>query len=78
MTYQHRCGAVAVTATTGIAASLLPGVTLHSWAGISNGKDAQSKLIKQIQRNPNALFRWESAMVLVIDEGFYFFFRYRG
>ena len=61
-------GGVAVTAPTGIAASHVQGVTIHSWAGIGLGKGAPGKLLDKVRSNGAASARWRRAAVLVIDE----------
>ena len=60
---------IAVTASTGIAASHISGITLHSWAGIgiASGRDVP-KLIQKVGRNPAALHRWRTTQTLIIDE----------
>jgi len=66
--------AVAVTASTGIAAVNLGvnlgGQTLHSFAGIglSNGLGDPHKVVKKINSNSKVVERWHTAKVLVIDE----------
>lgn len=65
----HRVpGAVAVTASTGLAACNVGGSTLHSFCGIGLGKDPVDRLLKKIRTNPNALKRWKAVQVLIIDE----------
>lgn len=59
---------VAVTASTGLAACNIAGVTLHSFAGIGLGKEALPELVKKIKRNPKAKNRWQRTKVLIIDE----------
>ena len=59
---------VAITASTGLAACNIGGVTLHSFAGIGLGKGAAEELVKKIKRNPKARNRWIRTRVLVIDE----------
>ena len=61
-------GQVAVTAPTGIAASHVQGVTIHSWAGIGLGKGSRDTLLQKVQGNGAACDRWRKARVLVIDE----------
>jgi len=59
---------VAVTASTGLAACNIGGVTLHSFAGFGLGKDEVPELVKKIRRNAKAKHRWMRTKVLVIDE----------
>lgn len=67
---QRRLGtSVAVTASTGIAACNINGMTLHSFAGIGLGHDSTKKLIEKIQSNKTAFKRWKDTTVLIIDEG---------
>jgi ATP-dependent DNA helicase PIF1 len=61
-------GGVAVTASTGIAASHVQGVTVHSWAGIGLGKGSAAKLVEKVSSNGAATARWQKASALVIDE----------
>ena len=67
---QRRPGAgrVAVTASTGIAASHIQGATLHSFAGIGMGKGSQDKLIDKVLGNAAALARWRAVDTLIVDE----------
>ncbi|KAI1008063.1 ATP-dependent DNA helicase [Podosphaera aphanis] len=66
--YAREPDRVAVTASTGLAACNIGGVTLHSFGGIGLGKDDVPALIKKIKRNPKAKTRWIKTKVLVIDE----------
>uniref|UniRef100_A0A060SZQ7 ATP-dependent DNA helicase PIF1 n=1 Tax=Blastobotrys adeninivorans TaxID=409370 RepID=A0A060SZQ7_BLAAD len=59
---------VAVTASTGLAACNIGGVTLHSFAGIGLGKEPVETLVKKIRRNKRVLRRWKNVKVLVVDE----------
>lgn len=59
---------IAITASTGLAACNVGGVTLHSFAGIGLGKEDVPTLVKKIKRNPKAKNRWMRTQVLVIDE----------
>ena len=61
-------GCVAVTASTGLAACNVGGVTLHSFAGIGLGKEAVPELVSKIKKNRKAKLRWKCTKVLVIDE----------
>jgi ATP-dependent DNA helicase PIF1 len=59
---------VAVTASTGLAACNIGGVTLHSFSGIGLGKDDVPALVKKIKRNQKAKNRWLRTKILIIDE----------
>ncbi len=59
---------VAVTASTGLAACNIGGVTLHSFAGIGLGKEDIPSLVKKIKRNQKANLRWLRTKVLIVDE----------
>ncbi|KAI0741689.1 PIF1-like helicase-domain-containing protein [Daedaleopsis nitida] len=61
--------AVAVTASTGIAACNVGGVTIHSFAGIGIGVDPVDHLVNKIKKNKKAMTRWLRTKVLIIDEG---------
>ena len=66
--YKKESDRVAVTASTGLAACNVGGVTLHSFAGIGLGKEAVPELVKKIKRNVKAKQRWVRTKVLIIDE----------
>lgn len=59
---------VAVTASTGLAACNIGGVTIHSFAGIGLGKEPAEDLVKKIRRNAKAKQRWLRTKVLIMDE----------
>jgi len=59
---------IAVTASTGLAACNIGGVTLHSFGGIGLGKEDVPALVKKIKRNPKAKNRWIKTKILIIDE----------
>ena len=59
---------VAVTASTGLAACNIGGVTLHSFGGIGLGKEDVPTLVRKIKRNAKAKNRWLKTKVLIIDE----------
>ena len=60
---------VAVTASTGIAASHLDGQTIHSWSGIGMLGDTITRAdIRQIARREKISDRISAADVLIIDE----------
>ncbi|KAF7308275.1 ATP-dependent DNA helicase PIF1 [Mycena chlorophos] len=60
--------AVAMTASTGIAACNIGGVTIHSFAGIGLGIEEAEKLADKIRKNKKAMTRWQRTKVLIIDE----------
>lgn len=66
--YKGEEGAVAVTASTGLAAVNISGTTLHSFAGIGLGKEPYQDLVKKIKRSKKSLKKWRNCKVLVIDE----------
>ena len=66
--YKREIDRVAVTASTGLAACNVGGVTLHSFAGIGLGKEAVPELVRKIKRNQKAKLRWMRTKVLIIDE----------
>ena len=59
---------LAVTASTGLAACNIGGVTLHSFAGIGLGKDNVDELVKKIKKQTKSRNRWLATKVLIIDE----------
>jgi hypothetical protein len=61
----------AVTASTGAAAILIGGITLHRWAGIGLGTGSAEALAKEINRSrkkTRALKNWRETRVLIVDE----------
>ncbi|KAJ5561136.1 hypothetical protein N7535_009333 [Penicillium sp. DV-2018c] len=66
--YRKEPDRVAVTASTGLAACNIGGVTLHSFAGIGLGKEPAPELVKKIKKNQKARNRWLRTKVLVVDE----------
>lgn len=65
---QYKKGQVAVTASTGLAACNIGGITLHSFAGVGLGNGTTESLIKKVKRNRKAANRWREVKVLIIDE----------
>lgn len=57
---------VAVTASTGAAADIIEGSTLHSWSGIGLGEDHVDDLFRRL--STIARCRWQDTEVLIIDE----------
>lgn len=56
-----------VTASTGVAACLIGGVTLHSFAGVGAG-DKSLKAAVEMARRPAAGTSWRRCKTLIIDE----------
>lgn len=56
-----------VTASTGVAACLIGGVTLHSFAGIGAGDHSLKRSIELASR-PAAAQTWRKCKRLIIDE----------
>jgi ATP-dependent DNA helicase PIF1 len=67
--FSSKPDAVAVTASTGIAACNIGGVTLHSFAGCGLGIEPVEALVGKIKKNRKGASRWMRTVALVIDEG---------
>jgi hypothetical protein len=65
---RHGNHAVHVTASTGAAAVLIGGTTLHAFAGIGLGKEDAATLVKRVYSNKLTSSRWQRARALIIDE----------
>jgi PIF1-like helicase len=61
--------AVSVTASTGMAASNIGGVTIHSWGAVTPGQHDIDRQIRCIKTCKPALQRWKATKILIIDEG---------
>ena len=57
---------VRVSATTGMAATLIGGTTLHRWAGVGLAKEPAKDLLKRMRRETRQ--RWRDTDCLIIDE----------
>lgn len=66
--YDHKPDAIAVTASTGIAACNIGGITLHAFAGAGLCNEEADKLVSKIRKNRKTSARWMRTNVLVIDE----------
>lgn len=59
---------LAITASTGIAATHLGGQTIHSWSGLGIREDITEKDLKKIAKKKKVRKRIEQVEVLIIDE----------
>lgn len=59
---------VAITASTGIAATHLQGMTLHAWSGIGIKDQLTSKDLENLFKDKRFLHRYKKTKVLIIDE----------
>ena len=59
---------VAVTASTGIAATHMNGITIHSWSRMGVKSEITDKDIKKLLRNRRIVKRFRNTKVLIIDE----------
>lgn len=67
--YLEACGlTVAVTASTGIAATHIGGMTIHSWSGIGVRDTLTPYDLEQITSREKVVKRIKKAQVLIIDE----------
>ena len=58
---------VGVTATTGSAALLIGGTTIHSYLGIGLGDQSKMELLMKLQKSPKKI-NWTKTDLLIIDE----------
>ena len=58
----------AVTASTGIAATHIGGMTIHSWSGIGTARELNETEIKNIAKTAHVAKRIRKSAVLIIDE----------
>ena len=68
LTARHGEDKVAVTAPTGIAAINVGGVTIHSFAGIGQGRGDTRALVEKVFKNSKAKLNWTQTSTLVLDE----------
>lgn len=59
---------VALTASTGIAATHMNGMTIHGWSGMGIKDEFSDDDFARIQKNDNIVNRIETTQVLVVDE----------
>lgn len=67
--YVQNADAIAVTASTGIAACNIGGVTLHSFGGVGLALEEPGVLVQKLRKNKKAVARWIRTKALIIDEG---------
>lgn len=69
ISYLQSCGiAPAITASTGIAATHIGGMTLHSWSGIGIQTSLSPAQLKELAGRERLVKRVKAARVLIIDE----------
>lgn len=66
--YKRDPDRVAITASTGLAACNIGGITLHSFCGGGLSKEDKADLVKKVRKNRKASDRWKKTKVLVMDE----------
>jgi ATP-dependent DNA helicase PIF1 len=66
--YVQNPDAIAITASTGIAACNIGGVTLHSFGGVGLAVEDASVLVQKLRRNKKAVARWLRTKALIVDE----------
>lgn len=69
--FDDRARTYAITASTGAAAVLIEGMTLHRWAGIGLGQASAERLARDILLQPSrneAKRHWQQTQTLIIDE----------
>jgi len=59
---------IVVTATTGVAACNVGGITIHSFGGVGAGNGSMADMAKRVMGNEYTKQRWREVDVLVIDE----------
>eukprot|EP01117_Protostelium_nocturnum_P013657 TRINITY_DN5109_c0_g1_i5.p1 TRINITY_DN5109_c0_g1~~TRINITY_DN5109_c0_g1_i5.p1 ORF type:complete len:303 (-),score=75.56 TRINITY_DN5109_c0_g1_i5:50-958(-) len=59
---------VAITASTGVAATNIGGMTIHSWSGIGLGDKKEDEIYHMIRNRKNLMEEWKKTQVLIIDE----------
>lgn len=64
--FQNKDMVVGVTSTTGCAATVINGTTLHSYLGIGLGQDSKEELLNKVHGTKYKV--WQSLDILIIDE----------
>jgi hypothetical protein len=57
-----------VTASTGLAAANIGGITVHSFAGVGLAREPVDQLIQQVRMRKAFRERWQKATTIIIDE----------
>lgn len=65
---KHGYNSVYVTASTGIAACNIQGVTVHAFSGLGLANGTKEELYSKISVKKHFISRWQKAMVLIVDE----------
>ena len=60
--------AIAITASTGIAATHLEGSTIHAWSGIGVNESLTPKLLRELKEKERISRNYKRTKVLIIDE----------
>ncbi|KAI0672182.1 PIF1-like helicase-domain-containing protein [Trametes maxima] len=66
--YRKNPEVVSITASTGMAASNIGGMTIHSWGAVTPGQHNIDRQIPCIKTCKPAFKRWKETKVLIIDE----------
>ncbi|ESX00763.1 hypothetical protein KL918_004380 [Ogataea parapolymorpha] len=65
---RYGSSSIAVTASTGLAATNIEGTTINRFAGTGLGSEPVNKLVSRIKSRRSIVERWKGTKVLIIDE----------
>ncbi|KAG7744684.1 hypothetical protein KL911_005315 [Ogataea haglerorum] len=65
---RYGSSSIAVTASTGLAATNIEGTTINRFSGIGLGSEPVNKLVGRIKSRRSIVERWKGTKVLIIDE----------